>query len=202
MASAIMAQSQPAGTTAPVAAAAPDAQALLAMLEQLQGVAVKAETDVAHLQIDRWKTDSTTRQQTLTTSDSIRRNLNYAVPELIQNVRTTPGSLSANFRLYRNLNALYETFSLLVASAETYAGRDQYIPIESDLSQLESLRRQFAERTDQLTASGDAELTRARTHPPVAAAAKAPTRIVVDDGSPKPKKTTKTTSSQPQTTSH
>jgi hypothetical protein len=172
------------------------------MLEQLRGVAAKAETDVAHLQVERWKTDSTTRQQTQATSDSIRRNLAYAVPELIQNVRTAPGSLSANFRLYRNLNALYETFSLLVASAETYAGRDQFVPLESDLSQLESLCRQFAERTDQLTASGDAELTRARSHPPVAAAAKAPTRVVVDDTSPKQKKQTKTTPSQPQTTSH
>jgi hypothetical protein len=198
--SAVVAQSQPVGTVAAAAPVAPDSQALLAMLDQLHNVAVRADTDVARIQIDRWKTDSTTRQQTHATADSIRRNLVYAVPDLIQNLRTSPGSMSANFRLYRNLNALYDTFSLLVASAETYAGRDQYIPLESDLSELESLRRQFAEHTDQLTVYGDAELARPRTRP--ATGGKPATRTVVDDDSPKPKKPAKSTTNQSPSTNH
>ena len=157
--------------------------ALNTLLNQLRDTAMRSESDVARLQIDRWKTDTSTRQQAQSASDSIRRNLNYAVPELIEKLRAAPGSLGANFRLYRNMNALYDTFSLLVANAGAFAAKDAAGALEADLTQIDNLRRQLAERNEQIAVSSDAELARARTRPPAAVPAKAPTRIVVDDNS-------------------
>lgn len=164
---------------APVAA--PSDAALNALLDQLRETAMRAESDVAHLQIERWKTDASTREQALKASDSVRRNLSYAVPELIQKLRGAPGSLSANFRLYRNMNALYDTFSMIVASSGAFSGRDSSNALDADLAQIDAARRQLAERNDQLATNGDAELARARTRPATAAPAKAPSHVVVDD---------------------
>jgi len=39
---------------------------------------------------------------------------------LLQRIKASPSSLNANFRLYRNMNALYDTFSALAESAGAF----------------------------------------------------------------------------------
>jgi hypothetical protein len=111
---------------------------------------------------------------------------------LLQQIQSSPASLIANFRLYRNLNALYDTFSSLVESAGAFGAREQYDALADDVSQLDHLRHQMAERVDLLAGTDDAELARLRAK--VASLASAPkpvTRVVVNDDPPKAKKKSK-----------
>jgi hypothetical protein len=186
-------------------AAASDA-ALNELLTQLETSARQSDQDLAGLHIQKWKADAASRQEAENNAAAIRRNLANAVPQLLQEVRSAPGSLAANFKLYRDLNALYDTFSSLVESAGAFGPAEQYSPLASDIVRLDQLRHKFAERLDQMTAARDAEVIRlraqlaattasARTAPPV-------TKIVVDDNHPHPaahpaKKKKKTTSPPP-----
>jgi hypothetical protein len=179
-----------------------DSQAVAGLLNQVRNSVEKFSADVARLRIDKWKTDAASKQQSQAAATSISRNLKYAVPGLLQRVEASPGSLNANFRLYRNLNALYDTFSALVESAGAFGAKDQFDPLAADIAQLDQLRRQMAERVDLLAGKDDAELAHLRARVAAApAAARLPTKIVVDDKQPKPKprKKPKTTQNQSQT---
>jgi len=175
----------------------PDA-ALTQLLSQVQSMAAQSDSDLAVLRIEKWKGEPGSKQQNQATVASIRRNLDNAVPELLQRLQAAPGSLSANFRLYRNLNALYDTFSALAESAGAFGPAEQYTPLAEDLAQLDKVRHSFAERMDQLSDLRDAELLRLRTQS-AASAAKPASKIVVDDNQPvkkKPKNPPATSSQQ------
>ena len=198
------------GQTAPTQASsmatntAPD----LAMRESLvmvQAMAQKSDADLARLRVSKWKTDAQNKQQSEANAVSIRRNLSAAVPDLLAKVQSEPNSLIANFRLYRNLNALYDSFSALVESAGAFGPEDQYTPLAADISQLDQIRHQFAQRVDLLAVANDAELARLRAAAAVAKPASANTntksgsKIVVDDSHPAPKKKTKPPVTKPAT---
>jgi hypothetical protein len=194
----------PKSTPAPQSSASVplDSRAGAGLLNQVRSSAEKFSADIARLRIDKWKTDAGSKQQSQAAATSISRNLKYAVPDLLQRVEASPASLNANFRLYRNLNALYDTFSALVESAGAFGAKDQFDPLAADIAQLDQLRRQVAERVDLLAEEDDAELARLRAKVAAAAAAiKPPTKIVVDDNrpKPKPKKKPKTALGQSQT---
>jgi hypothetical protein len=166
-----------------------EAHPLAEILQQIQASSSKSNADVARLRIDKWKIDATGRQQAQATAESIRRNLSNAVPDLIQQLQSSPASLIANFRLYRNLNALYDTFSSLVESAGAFGAREQYDSLADDISQLDHLRHQMAERIDLLAGTDDAELARLRAKVATLATAPKPvTKIVVNDDPPKSRK--------------
>ena len=109
------------------APAVPPDTALSDLLAQVQAAAQKSDQDLAALHIQKWKADATNRQQAEDNAAAIHRNLANAVPELLQQVRSEPGSLAANFKLYRDLNAVYDTFSALVESAGAFGPADQIL---------------------------------------------------------------------------
>jgi hypothetical protein len=187
-------------TPAPPAAAtiansSPDL-ALNELLIQVQAMAQKSDADVAQLRIDKWKTEAVGKQQAQASAASIHRNLRDAVPDLLQRIQASPGSLNANFRLYRNLNALYDTFSALVESAGAFGPKEQYEPLAADIAQLDHLRHDLAERVDLIAGANDAELARLRAKVAATATGTKPaSKVVVDDERPKPKKKPKTAQS-------
>ncbi len=177
----------PPQTSANAGNASPDL-ALRESLIMVQAMAQKSDADVARLRIDKWKTDNQSRQQSEANATSIRRNLTNAIPDLLLRIRTEPGSLTANFRLYRNLNALYDSFSALAETVGAFGPQEQYATLSADLTQLDQVRRQFAERVDLLAGASDAELARLRAATVAKpTASKPPTKIVVDDSHPKKK---------------
>ena len=183
---------------AAIRTAAPDAP-LSELLKQLQISSGKSNEDIGRLRIDKWKADAANKQQAQASADSIRRNLVNAIPDLVQRVQASPGSLNANFRLYRNLNALYDTFSALAETAGAFGPKDQYESLAADISLLDQLRRQVAERVDSLAGANDAELARLRAQVTATASGTKPApKVVVDDEKPKAKKKSKTSQSPAQ----
>ena len=138
---------------------------LSTLLARVQATAQKSDADLARLRIEKWKTAAARRQQAQASAESIHRNLVAAVPDLVQRLETAPGSLAANFRLYRDLNALFETFSALTESAGAFGPSDQYSALASDLNQLDQARQQIADRVDVLAGANDAELAHLRARP-------------------------------------
>jgi hypothetical protein len=205
----------PAAATTPVPYAS--VSELNLMLQQLEQVAQQMQVNLAKLRIEKWKTDSNTKHGTQSDVDSIQRNLQMALPEIIGQVRASPENAAATFKLYRNLDALYDVFGPVVESAGAFGSKDEFQSIQNDLNDLERSRRALAERMETLATAKEGELTRlrAQVHDLQAAAAPPPSpakKVVVDDTEPpkkpplkkkpvpKPPKPT-TPATQPSTTS-
>ena len=84
------------------------------ILSQLKQTASSMKTDVEKMRIEKWKTDASTKRQTQTNVDSIRRNLQSALPEIMAQLSNSPEDMAASFKLYRNLDALYDVFGSVV----------------------------------------------------------------------------------------
>ncbi len=146
------------------------------------------QADLAKLRIDRWKTDSNTKHGTQGDVESIQRNLQGALPEMISQLKNSPEGLEPTFKLYRNLDALYDVFSSVVESAGAFGSRDDYQSLQNSLGELERARRSFAERMDSLSTSKEQELTQLRTQVRALQAQATPSepakKVVVDDTQP------------------
>jgi hypothetical protein len=160
------------------------------LLAQLEAQSKAAQEDLTKLRIERWKTDGSTKKQSLADVDSIERNLQSALPEMIQNLRRAPEDLPATFKLYRNLDALYSVMGGVVESTGAFGSKDDFQTVSNDLSGFESARKQLAERLENLAASKEQEIVRLRTDLKTAQAAvpaEPPKKIVVDDTQPEKK---------------
>jgi hypothetical protein len=139
------------------------------------------------LRIEHWKTDGATKKQALANVDSIQRNLQGALPEIISQLRGNPEDVPATFKLYRNLDALYDVLGSVVEGAGAFGTKDDLQALSNDLNGFEGTRKQLAERIESLSSAKEAEITRLRTDLKTAQAAipaAPPKKIVVDDTEP------------------
>lgn len=175
------------GAQTPVAYAS--VSELNGILEQLKQTAQSMQSDLGRMRIEKWKTDASTKQQTLANVESIQRNLKSALPETIAQLNNSPEDLATSFKLYRNLDALYDVFGSVVESAGAFGFKDEYQSLGNDMTGLESARRAFGERMQKLAASKEDELTRLRAQVKTLSAAPPPPpkKIVVDDTEPEKK---------------
>jgi hypothetical protein len=160
------------------------------MLEQLDESAKKTQADLGKLRIERWKTDGGSKKQTLANVDSIQRNLQGALPEIIAQLRSQPEDLPTTFKLYRNLDALYDVVGSVAEGAGAFGSKDDFQSLSNDLSTFEGTRKQLAQRIENLSSAKEAEIVRLRADLKAAQAAipaAPPKKIVVDDNEP-PKK--------------
>ncbi len=161
------------------------------MLQQLEAASKDTQSDLVKLRIEKWKADGSYKKQMLGNVDSVQRNLQGALPEIIAQLRTMPEDLPATFKLYRNLDALYDVLGSVAEGAGAFGSKDDLQSLSNDLSAFEGTRKQLAERIDNLSKSKEAEITRLRTDLKTAQAsleaATPPKKTVVDDTEP-PKK--------------
>jgi hypothetical protein len=199
-----VAQSQSNSPQHPLAAL--PAANLNAILAQIQQAVQSANTDIGRLHIDKWKTDADQKQQLHQMADSIQRNITNAMPGLISDVQTTSGNVSTTFKLYHNLNVLYEFLIYLADAAGSMTRQDEYDPLAKDASALDSARQGLSIYIEQ--AALKLESVRLSTPPAPSStqtsAPPPPKKIVIDDGDPpkqpvKPSKK-KTSSASPQPT--
>lgn len=170
------------------------------VLQQLQQTAQAVTADVSRVRIEKWKTDNSTKQQAQEMATSVSRNVNSALPELIQAARTQPSSVAAQFKLYHNVTALYETLASLTETAGAFGGKQEFDALSSDANRLDAQRRSLADYLQNLAAQNDTALANFRAQAARAAAAAAaapPKKIVVDDEKPAPAKKKATATKKP-----
>jgi hypothetical protein len=176
---------------------------ILPDLDRLQATASQANLDLGRMRIEKWKTDSDTKHEAQSNADSIQRNLSSALPGLISDVRSAPQNLGAEFKLYRNLNVLYDVFASVTETAGAFGPRSDYEALAQQLAVIDSVRRDLANALEILTASSQSELdhlrTEVRTLQQASMAAPPPKKIVVDDSEPAKKTAHKKKKTKPAT---
>ena len=160
------------------------------LVANLESVSQSAQQNLSHLRIDKWKTDSRTKKQTQSDTESVRRNLQDALPSILTELKNSPENLALTFKTYRNLDALYDVMNSIVESAGAFGSREEFQSLNNDLGAVEGSRRAFAERMDKLANAKETEIGQLRTALQAArAAATPPKKVVVDDTEPgQPKK--------------
>ena len=204
---AVLAQSGP----SPVASAANGGQGqpvsyasvtqLNGLLSQIEAASKNTQDDLSKLRIEKWKASGSDKKQALGNVDSIQRNLQGALPEIITQLRNAPEDLSATFKLYRNLDALYDVLNSVGEMAGAFGSRDDLQSVSNDINAFEGARKQLAERIENLSSSKEQELTRLRTQLKTLQTqveAAPPKKIVVDDSEPPKKPAPKKKSTTPK----
>jgi hypothetical protein len=182
--------------------------ALFSDLDRLQSAASEANADIARMHIDKWKTDNGTKQQSQANAGSLQRNLTSALPGLISNVRSAPQDLTAGFKLYRNLNALYDVLASFTEAAGAFGPKNDYDALAQQLDAIDSTRRALGDRLETLAAQTQADLNQLRTQvhtlQQAAVPPPPPKKVVVDNAEtvkkPAHKKKPATGSSSPPET--
>jgi hypothetical protein len=171
-------------TPAPVAYAS--VSELNGIVTPLQQTVQSMQSSLGKLRIEKWKTDSTTKKQTLANVESIQRNLQSALPEMLTQLNNSPEDLSASFKLYRNLDALYDVFGSVVESAGAFGSKEEFQILSNDMNGVETARHALGERMQKLAAGKEEELARLRAQVKTLSAAPPPPpkKIVVDDTEP------------------
>ena len=168
------------------------ANQLNTLLGNLDEATQSALTDLGKVRVDRWKADSGVKRQSQSDIDSIVRNLQSALPGMVNELRAAPEDLAATFKLYHNLDALHDVFRSVAESAGAFGSKSEYQSLAADSDGLDSVRRTLAERLQNLAVSKDAEIARLRAQVKTAQASApaTPKKIVIDDDEPakKPKK--------------
>jgi len=185
-------------TSAPSNAAPPpvpyaSVSELNGILDQLKTTSTAIQGDLGRMRIDKWKTDGSTKRQTQGNVESVERNLQSGLPEIMSQVSSSPEDLAASFKLYRNLDALYDVFGSIVESAGAFGTKDEFQSLGNDMNGLETARRAMGERMQKLASAKEDELTRLRAQVKTLSAAPPPPpkKIIVDDTEPAPKKPAK-----------
>jgi hypothetical protein len=186
---------------------APPAADLNAILLQIQQATSSANANIGKLRIEKWKTDSDQKKQLQQIADSLQKNIANAVPGLITDVQASKGSALTSFKLYHNLNVLYEFLSGLADAAGSLGKREEYEPLAADAASIDTARQNLSAYIEQMVGRLEAA-----NRPPAAGSAQAhpaavPGKKVVvineDEAPPKKKsgaKSTKKKASPPSST--
>jgi hypothetical protein len=179
----------------------PSVTQLNLLLGQVQQFSERTQADLAKTRIDRWKTDSNTKRQTQGNVESLTRNLHDALPEMVSTLRASPENLAATFKLYRNLDALYDVFTSVTESAGAFGPKDEFQSLDNDLTLLEEARRGFADRMATLSADKETQIATLRTKvQQMQEVVVPPKKTVVDDTIPPPVPVKKKIRPKPKTT--
>jgi hypothetical protein len=119
------------------------------IIAQVQRAALSTNGDLGKLRIERWKTDSSQKDELQKMADSIQRNVTYAIPGLINDVQTSRGSMSATFKLYHNITIVYEYLTSLTDAAGVLGKKEEYEPLASDAAALDSARQNLSTYIEQ-----------------------------------------------------
>jgi hypothetical protein len=154
------------------------------ILGPLQQASQSMQADLGKLRVEKWKMDSSYKKQVLSNVDSLKRNVQGALPEIITQVQNSPEDMGATFKLYRNLDALYDVLGSVTESAGAFGSRDEFQSLSNDLNLIERTRRDLGERLQNLTTAKESELAQLRNQVKTLQAstpAPSPKKIVVDD---------------------
>lgn len=188
-----MAQPQTQPSPNPQTQAAPQVQDLNAIVLQVQQATSSANVNIGKLRIEKWKTDTGQKQQLQQIADSLQKNIANAMPGLINDVSGSKGSALASFKLYHNLNVLYEFLSGLADAAGSLGKREEYEPLAANAAAIDTARQNLSTYIEQTVGKLESAnrpptgTTAAQSHQ---AGTVVPGRkvVVIDDTDPPPPK--------------
>jgi hypothetical protein len=186
------APTEPSAGATPAQAAGADASELNAILADLQQWTVSAGHNLDGLRIERWKTDNAQKMQMEKAVTSLQRNLVTIVPGPANDLRKAPNSVAKSFKLYHNINLVYEFLGSVTDAAGSYGKQEEYDPLAGDVASLDNLRRRLSRYTEQTAATLEANLQEVKAEEAklearieaAAAQAAAARKVVVDDQAP------------------
>jgi hypothetical protein len=183
----LFAQSRPTAAATPASSVARDLNSILA---ELMRAAPATNQDLAYLQqqggrlhrVTFWRADKAHKAQM---TAALSRNLQFAVPNLIQDAQASGGSISTTFKLYKDLTVVCESLDSLLPTGSR-EGNNDLTALSNDLSDLNRLREELASYIQQTAASIESKNPQL-----VSSAGRSPKKIIVDDNipeKPSPKK--------------
>jgi hypothetical protein len=118
-------------------------------LTELDRVSRATQNDIQNLHVEKWKSgwksgflkDGTHRDQAQQAAGSLQRNLAGALPELIRDVQSSRGGISATFKLYDDVSLVCEALDSLISSSEAAGRKGDAAPLVDDYSALTRVRR-------------------------------------------------------------
>ncbi len=137
-------QAAPPQRTQAAPQAPPQATNVNDILLEVQKVTSSTNVDIGKLRIERWKTDAEQKQQLQQIAESLQKNIANAVPGMITDVQSSRGSVVATFKLYHNLNVLYENLNYLADVAGSLGKKEEFEPLSADCAALESARKNLS----------------------------------------------------------
>lgn len=171
---------------------APPAANLNDILAEVQKATSSASVNIGHLRIEKWRTDSDQKQQLQQIAEALQRNIANALPGLISDVQTSKGGVLSSFKLYHNLNVLYENLSYLADVAGSLGKKEEFEPLAQDAASLESARSNlstYIEQTATKLENAFLQLNAIQAHQ--AASSPSSKVVVINDEDPPQKKTAK-----------
>ena len=174
------AQSRPAAvSTSP----SPVARDLNTTLAELMRAAPATSQDLTNLQqqggrlhwVTLWQGD---KAQKAKMTAALRRNLQFAVPDLIHDAQASGGSISTTFKLYRDLTLVCESLDSLLP-AGSHGSKTELGALSKDLSDMNRLREELSSYIQETAASIES-----KNAPLVSSAGRSPKRVIVDDNIP------------------
>jgi hypothetical protein len=163
------------------------------LLQQVDQLASALNLELGKLRVEKWKTDSSIKRQAETNIDSMQRNLTAALPGFLAAVRNSPGNLAPCFRLYRNLDVLFDVLNAVAEPAGAFGGREQFEHLAAQANELDALRTALGKRVEALAEAQAQELAQLRRQAKTGGVG----RKVVDDNS-SPAKSRKRATPAPQ----
>jgi len=172
----LFAQSPASVSTSP----SPVARDLNATLAELVRVAPATSQDLTDLQqhgsrlhwVTFWQGDKAHKAKM---TAALRRNLQFAVPDLIHDAKASGGSISTTFKLYKDLTLVCESLDSLLPP-DSQDGKTELTALRNDVSDMNRLREELSSYIEQTATSMDAQL--------VSSAGRSPKRVIVDDNIP------------------
>jgi hypothetical protein len=172
--------------TAP-APSAPPPQDLNVTLASMEQTAYSTTAQLQALRIDKWKTESSQKEQSRQNAESLVRNLTAALPGMVTAARTAPNSMAANFKLYRNITALYDVLLPLTESAGAFGPKGEFQALGEQLERWDQIRRAHADYLERLAAQKDTLSAAAAGSSANTSKSATGKKIIVDDDTPPPK---------------
>jgi len=176
----LFAQSRPVAAST---SASPVARDLNSTLVELMRVAPATNQDLDYLQqrsgrlhwVTFWRGDKADKTQMTT---ALRRNLQFAVPNLIHDAQASGGSISTTFELYKDLAVVCESLDSLLPPGSREGNRD-LTALSNDLSDTSRLREELSSYIKRTAASAESKNPQL-----VSSSGTTVKRIVVDDTIP------------------
>lgn len=178
--------------TAP-AAAAPQQTGrvdLNAVLTELQRISSAANADIANLHIDKWSAGwklwkghgGQKKEDMGHIAASLQKNLTDAIPSLVHDVQAAHGSISTSFKLYHDVDVVYDYLGRLADAAEANGRKEEYQPLNDDVAAFEGVRQKLSTYIEQAAVAIESTGKLPAMNSPAAGGPhQLPKKIVVDE---------------------